>query len=87
MDIMEKAEQVVKNLVPDKLMAGEFAKNPVKVIEKLIGKELPDDQINAIIKAVKGKISLDTLGDVLDSDGDGKPDLGAVAKLGGLFKK
>ena len=40
-----------------------------------------------MIEGVKEKISLDKLGKLLDSDGDGKPDLGALGKITDVFKK
>ncbi|MGN7359837.1 hypothetical protein ACTHPF_18640 [Paenibacillus sp. SAF-054] len=41
--------------------------NPVAAIESIIGIDLPDDQINALIDGVKAKITLDKAGDVLGS--------------------
>ena len=49
--------------------------------------ELPEEQINAVISGVKAKINLDTVSGMLDSDGDGKPDLGSLSKLGGILGK
>lgn len=85
--IKDKIEDIVKKVLKDKGFAKDFTKNPVKAIEKVLGVNLPDDQVNAIIKGVKEKVKLDSLGDMLDSDGDGKPDLGAIGKLGDLLKK
>lgn len=83
----DKIELVVKKLVGDKLFAGSFKKNPVEALKKLFDKDVDEDESNAIISGVKKKLSLDGLGDLLDSDGDGKPDLAAVSKLSGLLKK
>lgn len=85
--IKDKIEDIVKKVMKDKDFAKDFTKNPVKAIEKVLGVNLPDDQINAIIKGVKEKVSLDSIGGLLDSDGDGKPDLGGIGKLGSLLKK
>lgn len=74
MDIKEKIEAVVKKLMADKKLMEKFEKNPVKVIEELLGVDLPDDLVNKIIDGVKAKISLDKVGDALDM-------------LGGLFGK
>ena len=46
----------------------------MKVVEELIGVDLPDDMINKIIDGVKAKISLDKVGD-------------ALGALSGLFGK
>ena len=74
MDIKEKIEAVVKKLLADKNLMEKFEKNPVKVIEELLGVDLPDDLVNRIIDGVKAKINLDKVGDALDM-------------LGGLFGK
>ena len=65
MDIKEKIEELVKKLTADKNLLEKFEKNPVKVVEDLIGVDLPDDVINKIIDGVKAKISLDKVGDAL----------------------
>ena len=74
MDIKEKIEELVKKLTADKNLLEKFEKNPVKVVEDLIGVDLPDDMINKIIDGVKAKSSLDKVGDALNM-------------LGGLFGK
>lgn len=74
MDIKEKIEELIKKLTADKNLLEKFEKNPVKVVEDLIGVDLPDDMINKIIDGVKAKISLDKVGDALNM-------------LGGLFGK
>ncbi len=79
----EKIEAIVKKVANDKKFAAELKTNPAKAIESVIGVDLPDDQVNAVIKAVTAKVGLDSLGSVLDKDGDGKPDLAGLAKLGG----
>lgn len=67
MDIKEKIESVVKKLLDDKKLMDKFNKNPVKVIEELLGVDLPDDLVEKIIDGVKAKISLDKVGDALDA--------------------
>lgn len=74
MDIKEKIEELVKKLTSDKKLLEKFEKNPVKVVEELIGVDLPDEMINKIIDGVKAKISLDKVGD-------------ALGALSGLFGK
>ena len=73
-EIKEKIEQVVKKLTTDKNLMAKFDKNPVKVIEELLGVDLPDDVVNKVIEGVRAKIKLDKVGDALGS-------------LGGLFGK
>ncbi len=67
MDIREKIESVVKKLLSDKKLMEKFERNPVKVIEELLGVDLPDDLVNQIIDGVKAKISLDKVGDALET--------------------
>jgi len=88
MDLLkEKIEEIIEKIKKDKNFAEDFKKNPVKTIEELAGIDLPNDQINALIKGVKAKIDLDAVTGLLDSDGDGKVDIGNLGKLGGLFGK
>jgi hypothetical protein len=72
MDIKEKVEELVDKIKNDKNILAKFEKNPASVIEDLIGIDLPDDQINDLVNAIKAKLSLDKLGD-------------ALGGLGGLF--
>ena len=74
MDIKEKIEAVVKKLLSDKDLMEKFNKNPAKVVEELLGVDLPDDLVNQIIEGIKARINLDKVGDALKG-------------LGGLFKK
>ncbi len=67
MDIREKIESVVKKLMNDKNLLKKFEDNPVKVIEELLGVDLPDDLVNQIIDGVKAKINLEKVGDALDA--------------------
>ena len=85
--IKKKIEEVVQKVKADKNFAAKFQKDPAKALEGVLGVELPEEQINAVISGVKAKINLDTVSGMLDSDGDGKPDLGSLSKLGGFLGK
>ena len=74
MDIKAKVEEIVKKLLADKSLMARFERNPASVIEELIGIDLPDDQINQVVEAVKARIKLDQVGD-------------ALGAIGGLFGK
>ena len=65
MDIMAKIEEIVKKVQTSKTLATRFEKNPVSVIEELVGVDLPDDLVNQLIDGVKARIKLDQVGDVL----------------------
>ena len=69
MDIKEKIEQAAKKLLSDKNLMKKFETNPAKVIEELIGVDLPDDLVNDLIKGIKAKIAADKVGDALGSLG------------------
>ena len=69
MDIKAKIEEVVKKLMADKSLMAKFERNPVSVIEQLIGIDLPDQQVNQLIEGIKAKIKLDQVGDVLGGIG------------------
>lgn len=74
MDIKAKIEEIVKKLTSDNNLMAKFEKNPVSVIEDLIGVDLPDDQVNQLVDGIKAKIKLDKVGN-------------ALGGLSGLFKK
>jgi hypothetical protein len=38
----------------------------VKVIEELVGMDLPDDLVNDLVKGIKAKITADKVGDALE---------------------
>ena len=69
MDIKAKIEEIVKKLTSDKNLMTKFERNPVSVIEELVGIDLPDAQINQLIDGIKAKIKLDQVGDVLGGIG------------------
>ena len=74
MDIKEKIEKIVDKVKNDPAMLKKFQSNPVKVVEDLLGVDLPDEMIEKIVDGVKAKLSLDKAGD-------------ALGALGGLFGK
>ncbi len=65
MDIKAKIDEIVKKLTSDKNLMAKFEKNPVSVVEDLIGIDLPDDQIMKVVDGIKAKINLDKLGGAL----------------------
>lgn len=73
-DILKLAGDVVEKLTKDEKLMDAFKKDPVAVIEKKLGIDLPNDQLNALIDGIKAKLKAD---DVLD----------AAGKLLGMFGK
>ncbi|MBE5798658.1 MAG: hypothetical protein E7321_01730 [Clostridiales bacterium] len=74
MDIQKIITEAVKALTENEEMLKAFNKNPAKTLEKLLGIDLPDDKVNAVVAGVKAKLGLD---DVMEMAG----------KLKGLFGK
>lgn len=74
MDFKEKIEKAVKELLADEKLMEKFESNPVEIVEKLVGADLPDELVNQAIDAIKAKIKLEKVGDTLSA-------------LGGLFGK
>ena len=74
MNIKEKVEELVEEIRKNPKLLTQFKENPVPVIEKLVGMDLPDDQIMKLADLVKAKIDLEKAGDLLKG-------------LGGLFGK
>lgn len=61
MDIKEKVEAIIEEIKNNPNIKEEFEKEPVKVIEKLIGVDLPDDVVEKIIDGVKAKLTVDNV--------------------------
>ena len=65
MDIKAKINELVEKIKEDPQMLAEFKDEPVKVIEKLLGVDLPDDVIEKVVEGVKAKITVDKAADLL----------------------
>ena len=74
MDIREKIEAIVEKVQKNPAMLKKFNTEPVKVVEELVGIDLPDELIEKVVDGVKAKITMDKVGD-------------ALGALGGLFGK
>ena len=85
MDIKEKlqdlVEKVIAKLKEDPGMLASFKKEPVRVIEKLLGVDLPDEQIEKLITMVKAKLAADDLAEKADDVKD------VLKGIGSLFGK
>lgn len=65
MDIKAKIEELVEKIKSDKALQEGFLKEPVPTLEKLLGIDLPEDQLKQIADGVKAKINLDKAGDFI----------------------
>ncbi|MDE6839467.1 MAG: hypothetical protein K2P49_01235 [Oscillospiraceae bacterium] len=74
MDIKKIIEDIVEKIKSDEALQKQFLSDPAGALEKLIGIDLPTEQLDAVISGVKAKLTADNIGD-------------AVKGLGNLFKK
>ncbi len=65
MDIKAKIEELTDKIKSDKALQAKFQSDPVAAVESLLGVDLPNDQIEAVVDGIKAKIKLDNLGDAL----------------------
>ena len=78
MDIQKIINDVLAKLKSNKNLKEDFMNNPTKVLESLVGVDLPDDKIDPIIDGIMAKLNLDDLADKAE---------GVLGALGGLFGK
>lgn len=78
MDIQKIINDVLAQLQGDNGLLAQFKANPTKTIEKLVGIDLPDEQIDAIVKGVMAKIDIEDVA---------KKATGIIGKLKSLFGK
>lgn len=67
MDIKAKIEELVNKAKNDKDFAAKFTSNPIKAIKDIIGIDLPDEELNAIVTGVTTKLNLDKASGLLGS--------------------
>lgn len=73
-DIKKTVNELVEKIQENPKLLQQFKTEPLKVIETLIGMDLPDDQIEKVVELVKAKLDMDKVSDMLGG-------------LGGLFGK
>ena len=71
MDIKKIAAEAVEKIQANPKLLEQFNSEPVKVLESLIGIDLPDAEVMKLVELIRAKLSLDKVGNL----------------LGGLFKK
>lgn len=64
-ELKKKAEELVEKIKSDKDIAAKFQKDPISTVEELLGVDLPNDQIMAVVEFIKAKIDLDKIGSAL----------------------
>lgn len=88
-EVLDKVEDVVKELKDNDELKAKFKKDPVKTLEELTGLDLPDEKVEKVADLIEARIDdadvdekLAALGDKLEDFGDELKD-----KVGGFFKK
>lgn len=65
-DVKEKVSELVEKLQEDPALLKNFQKDPVKTVEKLVGIDLPDEQLKPVVAGIKAKLAASDLGEKLD---------------------
>ena len=64
-NILGSLDDIVDKIKENKDLLEKFDKEPVAVLESIIGIDLPNDQIEKVIDAVKAKLTIDDIQDVI----------------------
>jgi len=59
MDIQKIINDAVAKLKADDKLLANFRQNPTKVLEKLVGIDLPDDKVDPIVKGILAALRFD----------------------------
>ena len=78
MDLQKVISDLVSKLTGNNSLIEQFKKNPIKIVTDILGIKLDDQLIQAVIKAVQGKLNIE---DVAKNAG------GILAKIKSLFGK
>lgn len=63
--LKDKADQIIEKIKTDKNIAAKFQKDPVATVESLLGVDLPNDQVEALVDFIKAKLDVEKLGNAL----------------------
>jgi hypothetical protein len=66
MDIKAKIDELVQKLKADDGLAKRFFKDPIKTLEDLLGVDLPDEQVKALIEGIKAKLNSEEMGEKVE---------------------
>ena len=65
MDFKAKATELVEKIKNDPALLAQFREDPVAVVEKRVGVDLPEEQLRQAAELVKAKIDLDKASNLL----------------------
>ena len=77
-NIKKMVEDVLEKLQKNPELLEKFQEDPVATLEKVLGVDLPDDQVEKLVDGIKASMDLDKLSGMLKG-------LGGLNALGGLF--
>lgn len=77
MDVKEIIANLAEEMKTNKNLMEDFEKEPVKVIEKIVGMDLPDELVEKVVDGVKAKIAFDKVDNFVDN----------VSDVAGMLKK
>jgi hypothetical protein len=63
--LKDKAEEIIEKIKNDKSIAAKWQKDPIATVEELVGIDLPNDQVEALVDFIKAKIDMDKIGSAL----------------------
>ncbi|NCC82956.1 MAG: hypothetical protein EOM03_02370 [Clostridia bacterium] len=98
MDFGDKVQAIVTRIREDKDFKDKFFSKPVETLEEVLGINLPDEQVEAVVEKVKAKLAdvKPEAEDAVEGAKDGAEDLGdkiqdaaesVVDKVKGFFNK
>ena len=65
-DVKAKIDELVGKIQKDPAMLKSFQDDPIKTVEKLVGIDLPDEQLKPLVAGIKTKLAASDLGGKLD---------------------
>ena len=64
-NIAGKISEIVEKFKSDPSLAEKFKSDPAEAVRGLTGVDVPEDQLQSVISAVKSKVSVDSVGEAL----------------------
>lgn len=65
MDIKAKVDEIVNKVKKDPALLKKFTSDPAGAIKELTGLDIPKEQLDSVVSAVKAKLGADALGGAL----------------------
>lgn len=65
-DVKAKVEELVGKVQKDPATLKDFQDDPIKTVEKLLGVDLPDEQLQPLVAGIKAKLAAADLGGKLE---------------------